>query len=190
MWRQGVMGVMIFLMWGCSQSPPLQRYTLMAPQVKTTLYKGYQKRILKISYPQAILTPMDQKMHFSYSMHDRGSYLHSQWIEESGRLLQGVLVASLDVSGRFYTVVPMESSLVEDYRLESRLFAFEHRIRDGDSRAIFSVSMTLMDSKYHRVIKTRRFFYQQPTRSTDAKGYAEATNRIMEQWIGDLLKWL
>jgi len=90
----------------------------------------------------------------------------------------------------FRAVLPYTSSLHENYRLESSIFDFSHHIRGASSFAVVSIQFTFISVDTGRLIKSRRFTYREPTTTTDAKGYADATNKIMERLSSDLLRWL
>jgi cholesterol transport system auxiliary component len=105
-------------------------------------------------------------------------------------MLQGTFIEVLDNSRRFKVVLSDMSTLEENYRLESNIFDFEHQVRGGDSYAVVSIQFTLINADTGRLVKSNRFSYQEPTPTTDAKGYAIATNRVIAKLSQDLLKWL
>ncbi|MDQ7046431.1 MAG: ABC-type transport auxiliary lipoprotein family protein [Sulfurovum sp.] len=131
---------------------------------------------------------MSQKMNFSYSNSDRGTYQNSEWSNDMSKLLQGTFIEVLDSAKLFKVVLSDTTTLKENYRLESNIFAFEHRVRDRQSHAIISIQFTLINADTGKLVKSKRFSYQEPTQSTDAKGYASATNVIMRKLSGDLLE--
>jgi len=174
----------------CTKAPALQIYTLDVPQVKVRGVHPYLSKTLKVSYPQTLKEALSQKMNFSYSISDRGVYQNSQWSNNIGKLLQGTIIELLERSKLFNVVLSDASTLHEEYRLESNIFAFEHRVRGTDSYAVVSIQFTLIDADSGKLLKSRRFSYQEPTPSTDAKGYVSATNVIMNRLSSDLIEWL
>lgn len=175
---------------GCSKAPVINMYSLSAPQVQTETPNAYKYKSIKVSFPQSIKEPMSEKMHFSYAANDRGTYQNSQWSNDMNRHLQGIFIEVLDRSRLFKIVLSDMSTLQENYRLESTVFDFEHQVRGEDSYAIVSIQFTLINADTGRLAKTKRFSYQERTSTTDAKGYATATNRIMIRLSDDLLKWI
>ena len=183
-----VMTVVGFI--GCSKAPILNLYTLTVPPVHTEATNSYKDKSIKVSFPQSIKEPMSEKMQFSYAANDKGTYQNSQWSNDMNRLLQGVLIEVLDRSRLFKVVLSDMSTLQESYRLESTVFDFEHQVRGKDSYAVVSIQFTLINADTGRLAKSKRFSYQEPTPTIDAKGYAIATNRIMIRLSDDLLKWI
>ena len=189
--KQIIVICMLVLFGGCSSTqPPLKIYTLKAESVPHSPSKQYHTKILKVAYTGSIKERFSDMMHFSYSSAEQGEYQNSQWSNDVGMLLQGVLVEALSSSGLFKTVLSYNSSVAEDYRLESTLFAFSHSIRGTYSYAVVSIQFNLIDIQSGRLLKSRRFSYREDTETTDAKGYVEATNRIMTKLSRDLLQWI
>ena len=182
--------VLLVAFTACSKAPALKVYTLDVPQTNIAQNSTYKTKTIKVTYPQSLREQMSQKMNFSYSMSDRGTYQNSEWSNNMSKLLQGTLIDVLDSSKFFKAVLSDTSTLKENYRLESSIFAFEHRVRGELSQAVVSIQFTLIDADSGKLVKSRRFSYQESTLSTDAKGYATATNVIMTKLSGDLVGWL
>ena len=174
----------------CTKAPALKIYTLNVPEVQQNMQGTFTHKIIKVTYPQSLREQMSQKMNFSYSINDRGTYQNSQWSNHMSKLLQGTLIDVLERSRLFKAVLADTSTLKENYRLESNIFAFEHRVRAEQSHSVVSIQFTLIDADSGKLVKSRRFSYQEPTPSTNAKGYATATNVILARLSADLLGWL
>ena len=175
---------------GCSKAPVINVYSLNVPEVHTETAGHYKDKSIKVTFPQSIKEPLSEKMHFSYTTNDRGTYQNSQWSNNMSRILQGTLIEVLDHSRLFKVVLSDMSTLEENYRLESNIFDFEHQVRGRDSYAVVSIQFTLIDADRGKLVKSKRFSYKEPTPTTDAKGYANATNRVIAKLSQDLLKWL
>jgi cholesterol transport system auxiliary component len=176
---------------GCSsKQPSLKVYTLHAQATHVSYHKYRKHKTIRVSYSRSIKEKASYKMRYSYSASEQGTYQNSQWSNNLGRLLQGVLIESLARSHMFKAVLPYTSTLREDYRLESSIFDFSHHIRGKSSYAIVSIQFNLIDIGTGRLLKSKRFTYREPTVTTDAKGYVEATNRIMTKLSQELLRWL
>ena len=174
----------------CSKAPALKVYTLDVPQTGISQTSQYHTKSIKITYPQSLREQMSQKMNFSYSVNDRGTYQNSEWSNNMSKLLQGTLIDVFDRSRLFKAVLSDTSTLKENYRLESNIFAFEHRVRGEQSHSVLSIQFALINADTGKLVKSKRFSYQEPTLSTDAKGYAEATNRVIVKLSQDLLQWI
>lgn len=175
---------------GCTQAPVLKVYSLNVPSVINTEKSPYRHKIVKVTHPQSLREYISQKMNFSYSISEHGTYQDSEWSNDMLSLLQGTFIEVLENSRLFKAVLSDSSSLKENYRLESNIFAFEHRVRKEESHAIISIQFTLIDVDTGKLVKSKRFSYAEATPSIDAKGYAYATNMAMERLSKDLLRWL
>ena len=182
----------VFILSACSmkEAPVMKTYTLVVPNVTPLQSSSYRNKVLKVSYPLTLKEKLNDKMYYSYTLSDRGAYLNSRWSNNIGKLLQGSMINVLTQSRLFKVVLPFSSDVEEGLRLESSIFDFSHHVRGDDSYAIVSIQYTLMNAENGKLIKTKRFSYKEHTTTTDAKGYVEATNRIMNRLSRDLLLWL
>ncbi|HHD78033.1 MAG TPA: hypothetical protein ENK90_00290 [Epsilonproteobacteria bacterium] len=174
----------------CTQAPELKVYTLDVPTVPIAKNTQYRYTTLKVIFPQSIREEMSEKMNFSYSNDERGVYQNSQWSNTMSKLLEGTLIDMLDKSKLFKAVLSDTSTLQENYRLESNIFAFEHKVRGTQSHAVISIQFTLINAKTGKLIKSKRFNYREKTESTDAKGYVNATNIAISKLGRDLIYWI
>jgi len=188
-WRIWILLILV-LLGGCAgKQTPIMVYALHAPSHGIQSAK-YRSKTLKLAYTRSITNKAGYKMYYSYADTDQGIYQNSQWSNSVGRLLQGVLMDTILQSTMFQAVLPYTSSLRENYRLESSIFDFSHHVRGGSSFAVVSIQFTLISVDTGKLIKSKRFSYREPTVTTNAKGYAEATNIIIKRLSSDLLRWL
>ena len=182
----------LLLLSGCGfqEAPVMKVYRIVIPPATTVCSGGYRHKILKVAYPVAMGEKLNDAMYYSYSLLDRGAYLNSRWANDAGKMLQGFLVQTLTRANLFKVVVPVRSELEENFRLESTLFDFSHHVRGNTSYAVFSIQLVLIDTESGQLLKSHRFRYREPTHTLDAKGYAEAVNRIMIKMSRDLIAWL
>ena len=184
-----ILGMVIGLV-GCSKAPALKVYSLNIPTIEMPTSHRYGSKTVKVTFPQSLREQMSQKMNFSYSNNDRGTYQNSQWSNNTGKLLQGTFIEVLDNAKVFKAVLSDTTTLKTNYRLESNIFAFEHRVRDTQSHAIISIQFTLINADTGVLVKSKRFSYQEATASINAEGYASATNVAMSRLSSDLVGWL
>jgi cholesterol transport system auxiliary component len=174
----------------CTKAPAYKIYTLDAPKINSVFTKRYRYKNIKVAYPQSIKEEISERMNFSYSNSDRGVYQNSEWSNSLGKLLQGTLIEVLESTHYFKAVLSDDSIAKENLRLESNIYSFEHRVRGRESYAIISIQFMLINADTGNLIKSRRFSYREATKSTDAKGYAKATNVALAKLSRDLVRWL
>ena len=182
--------VLVMVMVGCTQAPTMKIYSLDVPKVVAVSTSLYKHKVLKVTFPYSLREQMSEKMNFSYSDSDYGTYLNSEWSNNMSKLLQGTIIDVLSNSKLFKAVLADTSTLKENYRLESNIFTFEHRVRGKDSYADVSMQFTLIDADTGKLVTSKRFSYIEPTPTVDARGYAIATNRVMHQLSQDLVTWI
>ena len=174
------------------QLEPLKQYSLKEPTIKPVSGSKYKDKVLKVVYPLSVGANLGYKISYLYLKNqDGGYYLNSQYKEQLNYQITRILINTLSKSNLFKNVVPNESDVVEDLRLESTIFKIEHQIRaDNSSYAILDIEFRLIDMDSMKIIKSKRFRYTKECRSTDAKGFIEALNEIFEELSYDLINWL
>jgi len=175
---------------GCTKQPALKVYSLATPTVDAVQNNVYANKNVKVTYPHSLKDAVSQKMNFSYSSMDSGNYQNSEWSNNMRKLLQGTFVEVLDESKLFKVVLPDTSTVKEDYRLESTIFAFHHRVRGEQSHAVVSIQFNLINIGTGHLVKSKRFSYAEATPTIDAKGYVKATNAALSKLSKDLVDWL
>ena len=177
---------------GCSlkEAPPLSLYTLIPPKVEPFSHSPYRNKVAKVSFPLSAKQPLTYKMAYTYGMREWGYYQNSQWANNIGKLIEGNLIQILQNSKIYRAAVPFQSSVPENYRLESVVHDFYHYVGSDDSYAVVSIEFSLVDMRSGKLVKNRRFTYREPTPSINAKGYAAAVNHAMKKLSRDILRWL
>jgi cholesterol transport system auxiliary component len=177
---------------GCAmkEAPPMNYYSLKISDVPVVTHSKYRNKVLKVSYPKPLTEKLTDKISFSYSSSDRGVYQNSQWSNTLENLIEGNIITALQQSRLFKAVLPYSSTAGVDLRLESMIYDFSHHVRGDASYAVVSIEFALIDTYTGKLIKTKRFSYREDTRTTDAKGYVEASNKILHRLGVDLITWL
>jgi len=175
---------------GCTKEPAMKVYSLDIPSVSAVPGSSYKNKSIKITYPQSLRNKISQKMNFSYSSIDSGNYQNSEWSNNMSKILQGTFIEVLDGSKLFKVVLSDTSTVKEEYRLESTIFAFEHSVRGTASDAIVSIQFNLISTETGSLVNSKRFSYTEPTPTMVAKGYVAATNAAVSTLSRDLVVWL
>jgi len=181
------------VLFGCSikEAPPLNLYTFPSPAIEPVQWVPMQHAVLIVSYPLALKEPLTYKMaYIDDDNSEYGYYQNSQWSNNVGKMLQGYLIQTLTQTHLFKAVLPDKSSVPEDQRLESTVYDFTHHIKKDSSYAKVSIEFGLIDMHSGKLIKRKRFTYEVPTPTVDAKGYMAATHSALQKLSRDLAQWL
>ncbi|NPA28052.1 MAG: hypothetical protein GXN91_03275 [Epsilonproteobacteria bacterium] len=192
---RGVFSIILVIFFAaCSvkKLEPLKLYTLNIPKVQKVLNSPYKNKTLKVVYPLSIGVNLGYKISYLYLKDgDGGYYVNSQFKETLSYQLTRILLDTLSQSGLFKSVVPYDSDIIEDLRLESTVFRVEHQVReDNSSYAVVDIEFRLVDMESREILKSKRFRYTKECKTTDAKGFIEALNEIFEELSQDLIDWL
>jgi len=174
----------------CSKQEALKVYTLKTPKVAHYNAKIYHNKTIKVMYPQSLKESISQKMLYSYSSIEKGEYENAEWSNNMAKLLEGTFIQTLDQSRLFKAVISYTSTATEDYRLESTIIDLSHHVRGRSSYAVVSIRFSLIDASKSVLVKTKRFDYRVATKTTNAKGYVDATNTAMAKLDKALVAWL
>jgi cholesterol transport system auxiliary component len=180
------------LLSGCAlkEAPPMSYYSLNIGDVPVVEHSKYRDKVLKVAYPKPLTEKLTDKISFSYSSRDRGVYQNSQWSNTLEKLVEGNIITALQQSRLFKAVLPYSSTAGVDFRLESMIYDFSHHVRGDASYAVVSIEFALIDTYTGKLVKTKRFSYREDTPTTDARGYVEASNKILHRLAHDLIIWL
>lgn len=182
----------VLLLSGCAtKHSKMQTYSLNpALNFSKLPHAVYRDKSIKIAYPTNIKGKTSSFIYYSYSKIEEGKYQNAIWNSSNSQLLINGIIRALEKGAVFKTVVDYTSLANTDYLLESEVYDFYHKVRKNISVSVLSVRFDLIDTEYNRLVKSKRFTYEIPTKTVDALGYVKATNIALEKLTVDLVKWL
>jgi len=186
-----IVTISILIFGGCSsKNPPMKRYLLEPDFSFGRVHSKYSDSSIKVSYPNDIIGRSGTDIYYSYSKLEDDNYQNSSWSSSSSQLISSIIVRALERGRVFDSIVDYRSVATTDYLLESEVYYLYHKIRKDISLSIVTIRFDLIDLSTNKLIKSRRFSYEIPTKSVDAIGYVKATNIALERLSSDLVKWL
>jgi cholesterol transport system auxiliary component len=176
---------------GCMREsePPMRTYAFHMPSVSHIMRSPYRTQVLKVSYPVSVKFSAGDKMVYDDNGR-RGAYLNTRWANDLGTMLQGTFIDAFSRSGAFKAVVPYDSLVTEDLRLETVVYDVVYRVRGDKGDVFLSIEATLVDGKTGKLVKSKRFTYDVPTETVGPDAYAQTLDRITASLVRDMLKWL
>lgn len=181
----------VILLSACTHKEAPMKSYLINPKLNITKHSSpYHDKALKIAYPNSIKGKSSTAIYFAYNNIEEGRYQNASWSSSNSELLNSVVVRAVEMSKAFGTVVDYRSTALTDYSLESSIYDMYHKVEDGESLSILSIRFDLIDSSSNLLVKSKKFSYQIPTKSVNALGYVQATNRAAQKLAQDLVRWL
>jgi len=174
---------------GFKELKPINYFSISKP-TNLTVYNSYNNSSVKVAYPLSLDRALDYNMAFEYIGGNSGYYQNSQWINPLNKLIRSNIIASLKKAKIFKDVLPIESSVLEDYRIEITVNSFKNIIQNNKSYALINLDISLIDMSSRSIIKRKTFKYKEPSATLNAKGYADAVNRAFKKLDKELILWL
>ncbi|HXE40970.1 MAG TPA: ABC-type transport auxiliary lipoprotein family protein [Azonexus sp.] len=179
---------------GCSQllqkTPPPMLYGLdstpaAAAEARATPAPSTAPTLV-VNLPRAAAGHNSQRMIYLRQPYTLEYFAHSQWVDTPARMLQPLIAAAVERSGRFAAVVAMPASVSGDFRLETELLRLQQEFMSRPSRVHLTLRATITDMATRRVVAWRQFDTVVEAASDDPYGGVLAANRA----VGEVLEQL
>jgi len=174
---------------GFKELEPMNYYTINSSYNLSTKHK-YPNKTLKVSYPLALNRVLAYDMNFEYIGGLKGSYQNSQWREPLNKLIRANIINTLNSAKVFKATIPVESTVMEDYRLEITVNKFKNVIENNISYAVVDMDISLVNMDNLSIVKRKKFKYKESSNSLNAKGYVDAVNRVFKKLDKELIDWI
>ena len=109
-----------------------------------------------------------------------------QWIDTPARMVAPLMVAALEQSGAFQSVLLAPASAAGDLRLETEDLRLQQEFISRPSRVRFSLRALLLDNRSRRVLAEREFEAVVAATSDDPYGGVIAANRAVTSVLQEL----
>lgn len=141
---------------------------------------------LVVNLPRAAAGYNSQRMIYLRQPYALEYFAHSQWVDTPARMLQPLIAAAVERSGKFAAVVAMPVSVSGDFRLETELLRLQQEFMSRPSRVHLTLRATITDMATRRVVAWRQFDAVVEAASDDPYGGVLAANRA----VGEVLEQL
>ncbi len=183
----------IFILNSClsKKLPPLNYYQINYNfNIFEPKYSKYKNKIIKVSIPLSLTHPLDYKIYYNYGNGNSGKYINSQWEIALYKQLENKFINILNRAKIFKAVIPSQSNVFEDLRLETTIYEFENKIIDNKSYAIIDIEFRLIDMKNRDIIKQKRFKVIKEAKELNAKSYVDVLNKALDELGLKLINWI
>ena len=113
-------------------------------------------------------------------------YARNEWADTPARMLQPLLVQSVEAGGAFRAVVAGPSPAAADLRLDTEVLALQQEFLSESSVTRVALRAQVVDLASRRVVATETFEAVEPAVSGDPYGGVVAINRALERVLGEL----
>lgn len=185
--------LMSLLLAGCVGLPAPQGgspdvYVLDAlPAVQTPATR--RDLVLAVNMPQARPGFETARMAYFHQAHELNYYTGSRWTDTPARMLQPLLLQTLEQGGAFRAVVRAGSSIPADVRLDVELVRLQQDFTASPSRVQVTLQAQLLDLRGRRVLAAKQFDAVEEAASEDAYGGVGAANRAVQRLLGEVAEF-
>ncbi|WP_296445227.1 ABC-type transport auxiliary lipoprotein family protein [Rhodoferax sp. UBA5149] len=117
-------------------------------------------------------------------------FAHSEWVDPPARMLGPLLVAAVERTGAFRSVVLAPGAAAGDLRLDTEIIRLQHEFQSSPSRVRFTLRAYLVDDKTRRVLAWREFDSAVAATSEDPYGGVLAANLAVQAVLENLSQFL
>ncbi len=114
-------------------------------------------------------------------------YALNEWAAEPARLLEPLLVASLEASNLFESVTSGATSPPTELRLDTQIVTLRQEFDANSSKTRVVIRAEVVDTVSRRVVLSRRLEAFEPATTPDAYGGVGAANRALERLLAEIV---
>jgi ABC-type uncharacterized transport system auxiliary subunit len=142
--------------------------------------------VLAISEPQT--RPGFNTPQMAYVLHplELSYFVTSRWADTPARMLEPLLVQTMEQTGSFRAVVQVPGAVPADVQLNTELIRLQHDFVTRPSRVQLSLRAQLIDVRGQRVLAVKQFDEFENAASDNAYGGVTAANRAVQRVLDQL----
>lgn len=180
---------------GCSLGPKemsAPRTYFLNPEISWKNPQTFAERhtVLLITQPKAQAGFDTARMAYLPRPYEVNYYAYNQWADTPGRMLQRIMVESMDKAGLWSAVLQAPGAVSAQYRLDCDNLVLEQQFFFNPSRVRLALRAQIVEIKNQTVLATRSFELFEITPSEDPYGGVIAANHATAKLITELAQWL
>jgi cholesterol transport system auxiliary component len=163
---------------------------IFEPTLPRPARAGGGSGVLLVSPPDSAPGYGTRFMLYSHGPSELSWYAYSQWADGPARMLETLLVRSLDLSGHFDAVVDISAGVLSDLRLDTEIVTLRQEIATQTASQVrLEVRAGLIDLRARAVLANRTFEITRPAASNDARGGVAAINEALTDLLVQMSDW-
>ena len=152
---------------------------------------------LPASAPTLVISPVraasgfdSQRIIYLREPHKLEYFAQSEWIDSPARMLGPLMVAAIEQTGAFRSVVMTPSSAGGELRLDTEIVRLQQDFQSQPSTVQFTLRVYLVEEKTRKVLAWRTFESKVPTSNDDPRAGVIAANRAVQTVLEELAQFL
>lgn len=143
-------------------------------------------KVIVVTMPKATGLYASNKMAYSTQDYQIGYFAYNSWADTPARMLQPLIVQTLQKTHHYRAVIPTAFSGNHDYRLDVDLLKLEQEFCQCSSYIDFVARVQLVDVKNSKIIRAKTFMIHQPTQLNNPYGGVLAANDAVAIFLDEL----
>jgi cholesterol transport system auxiliary component len=182
--------VYAILLTGCTglQAPKVDTPHIYMLDARASVDKQQTKRdlVLAVSMPRARPGFDTPQMAYLRKPHELNYFVVNQWADTPARMLDSLLVQTLEQSMSFRAVVHAASVVPANVRLDTELIRLQQDFSTQPSKVQLTLRAQLIDVTGKRVLAVKVFDDSENAASDDAYGGVVAANLMLQRVLSQL----
>ena len=190
-------GVLLTSIGGCSafRSPatlPPSFYSLDSASGKSESARtaraagSIAAQTLIVNPPQAAAGFDSRRIIYVREAHRLDYFAHSEWVDTPARMLAPLIVAAIESSGTFHSVLQAPTAAVGELRLNTEILRLQQEFSSQPSRVRFTLRAYIVDNKTRRALASRVFDEIVAAATEDPYGGVASANRAVQSVLEQL----
>ena len=141
---------------------------------------------LIVNPPQAAAGFDSRRIIYVREAHRLDYFAHSEWVDTPARMLAPLIVAVIESSGTFRSVLLAPTAAAGELRLDTEILRLQQDFSSQPSRVRFTLRAHIVDSTTRRVLASRVFDENVATATADPYGGVVSANRAVQSVLEQL----
>lgn len=183
-----LIGALLLAACASLQAPPGVNQSIYVLEATADPHPVATKRdlVLAVGTPQARPGFDGDDIAYVQQPYELSYFVTSRWAAAPARMLEPLLIQTLEKSGGFRAVVPAAGPIAADVRLETELVRLQQDFTTRPSRAQLTLRAQLIDVRSHRLLAVKQFDESEASSSENAYGGVVAANRALQRILQQL----
>ncbi len=144
---------------------------------------------IRVSAPVAAPGYNGVRLLYLQQPHQLASYAYHRWVDAPARMLEPLLVHSLEGVGRFRVVAPSHVAAHTELRLDSELLYLHQRFSGQGSQVELGLRVDLVEMASANVLDSEVFRVSESVQHAVPYGAVAAANRAVTRLLQQLREW-